>query len=220
MQRLHIGLAFALTLALALPAHSQTGNLAPNGPHFELGIIGVSDPKTQPLTDSNRHTIFVGLGRNDKVTTNIYLTQGPFTVCDGNGFDPATDCSGKTVDPVSGAVFQLPCDTVTDTACDATGKTQAAYAIWARALGRPGGQATISTCGTTDLGAVICSLLPENQALLVRGHGQQTFSDVTKQLTTIEGSITLFTSGYKNFFWQYDNNGLKLAQVRFYPVTP
>jgi hypothetical protein len=64
---------------------------------------------------------------------------------------------------------------------------------------------------------MICST---EKALLVRGHGQQTFKDVTSQLTTIDttlGTISLFATGFQNFFWSYDNNGLRLAQVRFYP---
>ncbi len=74
----------ALLAVAASPVLAQTGNGAPNGAHYELGIIGVSDPKTQPLTGSDRHTIFVGLGANKEggdVITNIYLTQGPFAVC-------------------------------------------------------------------------------------------------------------------------------------------
>ena len=38
----------------------------------------------------------------------ILLTQGPFTVCDGNAFDPAVDCNGNVINK-TGAVFQLPC---------------------------------------------------------------------------------------------------------------
>jgi hypothetical protein len=214
MQRSYHGLVLALTFAFAIPAHSQTGNGAPNGPHFELGIIGVSDPKTQPLTSSDRHTIFVGLGsKKEGVTTNIYLTQGPFAVCDGNGFDAAYDCAGNLV-ASSGAVFQLPCDLLTDTC---SGGDSQAYTIWARALGQPGGQATVTTCGTDLTGTVICST---DNVLLVRGHGQQTFKNVTSALTTIDttlGTVSLFSTGFQNFFWSYDNNGLRLAQVRFYP---
>ena len=93
-------------------------------------------------------------------------------------------------------------------------RTQQAYTIWARALGQPGGNASITTCGTDLTGAVICST---EKALLVRGHGQQTFKDVTTELTQIDttlGTISLFTTGFENFFWSYDNNGLRLAQVR------
>jgi hypothetical protein len=213
MRRTSVLVAALLVLA-GTPALAQTGNGAPSGPHFEMGIIGVSNPKTQPLTNSYRHTIFVGLGtKKDDVITNIYLTQGPFAVCDGNGFDPAYDCNGNVVASV-GAVFQLPCDLLTDTC---SGGTSQPYTIWARAVGTPGGHATITTCGTTDLNAVICST--ENE-LLVRGNGKPTFKNVTTTLTTINtntGTISLFGDGFLNFFWQYDNNGLKLAQVRFYP---
>jgi hypothetical protein len=88
----------ALLAVAASPVLAQTGNGAPNGAHYELGIIGVSDPKTQPLTGSDRHTIFVGLGANKEggdVITNIYLTQGPFAVCDRNGLDLAYACDGS-----------------------------------------------------------------------------------------------------------------------------
>ena len=92
-----------------------------------------------------------------------------------------------------------------------------AYTIWARALGTPGGQASVTTCGTTDLNVVICST---TSVLLVRGSGQQKFKNVTRELTTMNttlGTVSLFTTGFENFFWQYDNFGLKLLQVRFYP---
>ena len=206
----------AMVAIAATPLLAQTGNGAPNGAHYELGIIGVTDPKTQPLTGSNRHTIFVGLGVNKKggdVSTNIYLTQGPFTVCDGNGFDPAYACDGSVV-AAAGAVFQLPCDTLTDTCLSGTSQ---AYTIWARALGKPGGNAIVTTCATDLTNNVVCNT--DNPVLLMRGSGQQKFKNVTSELTTIVtalGTISLFQDGFLNFFWQYDNFGLKLAQVRFY----
>jgi hypothetical protein len=217
LKKVFMGTAF---LAMAsTPLLAQTGNGAPSGAHFELGIIGVTDPKTQPLTGGNRHTIFVALGSAKKsvtVTTNIYLTQGTFAVCDGNGFTPAVDCNGTPVPGAgNGAVFQLPCDILTNTCV--TGKSQA-YTIWARALGTPGGSANVTTCGTTDLGAVICGTSPDE--VFVRGSGQQKFKDVTAELTNIDttlGTVSLFATGFENFFWQYDNTGLKLLQVRFYP---
>ena len=203
--------------ALSIPGLAQTGNGAPKGAHFELNIIGVSNPKTQPLTNSDRHTIFVGLGtKNDGVITNIYLTQGPFAVCDGNGFDPATDCNGNPIFGANspGAVFQLPCDMATDTC---PGGYSQAYTIWARALGTPGGHASVTTCATDLTNTVVCST---TSVLLVRGSGQQKFKNVTKELTTINttpGTVSLFQTGFENFFWSFDNNGLRLAQVRFYP---
>jgi hypothetical protein len=63
---------------------------------------------------------------------------------------------------------------------------------------------------------VVCSTSNE---VLVRGSGKQTFKNVTTALTTIDtsvGVISLFQTGFLNFFWQYDNFGLRLMQVRFY----
>src|SRR5262249_29086621 len=70
-----------------------TGNGAPSGPHFNLNIIGVDKGKTAPLTSSDRHTIFVALGKNAATISKIYLMPGDFQVCDGNAFDAAFDCS-------------------------------------------------------------------------------------------------------------------------------
>ena len=75
-----------------------------------------------------------------------------------------------------------------------------------------------TTSGTSvSLNVVICST---TSVLLVRGSGQQKFKNVTRELTTMNttlGTFSLFQTGFENFFWAYDNNGLRLAQVRFYP---
>ena len=49
---------------------------------------------------------------------------------------------------------------------------------------------------------------------------------MTKQLTTItfvlNGVVTtvnLFDSALYDYFWNYDNHGLRLAQIRFYPTA-
>jgi hypothetical protein len=31
-------------------------------------------------------------------------------------------------------------------------------------------------------------------------------------------TVSLFDACLQGYFWQYDNNGLKLLQVRFYPI--
>jgi hypothetical protein len=227
-----------LAFAVVLPARSQTGNGAPSGAHYNLNIIGVEKGKTSTLTSTDRHTIFVALGsKNDPngVSTAIYLTQGPFQVCDGNGFDQAYDCN---LTPISingsnklGAVFQLPCDTATvgstDTGVCPSG-TSEAYSVWARALGTPGGSATITTCAYDNTGTYVCST---DNAVLVRGSNKSTFKDVTTDLTTLSctagtagcpcatGTCTfeIFDTNFEQFLWDYSNKGLRLAQVRFYP---
>src|SRR5262249_35036032 len=111
---------FTAALLYAGSAFGQTGNGAPNGPHYNLNIIGVTLGKKPPLTGSHRHTICARLvsdqaGGPDTLASDaapILLTPGPFTVCDGNAFDPAIDCKGNTVNKM-GAVFQLPCNNLT-----------------------------------------------------------------------------------------------------------
>jgi len=108
-----------------------------------------------------------------------------------------------------------------------------AYTVWARAGGKPGGSATITTCatgagddgvlGTAD-DEIVCST--ENVVLL-RTKGQQPFVNVTKELTTIawdtdgdgiwDVRVPLFDNSLVDYFWNYSNTGLRLAQLRFYP---
>ena len=37
-------------------------------------------------------------------------------------------------------------------------------------------------------------------------------------VTTLQ-LVPLFSTLGTDYFWQYDNNGLKLAQMRFYPIS-
>src|SRR6516162_1388293 len=167
-------LTFALAVGTAA-ALAQTGNGAPNGPHYNLNIIGKNQCPTDPMTTGNGGVIFVLLNGGDSATSltgqqattvskvnKIYLQQSPdnstFKVLDGNACD------------ANGALFELP-------------NPSAGYTVWARALGTPGGNATVTTCATDPTtGEVVCSTL---NVLLLRTKGQQKFANVTTQLTTI-----------------------------------
>jgi len=121
-----------------------------------------------------------------------------------------------------GALFQFPAD-VASCATGATAPTQRTftYDVFGRALGKPGGSATMTTCSTNKD--------------FMRMKGKSTFQNVTDQLFTITATVTdaslatclgtvagtsvtvnLFNPCLQNFFWNYDNNGLKLLQLRFY----
>jgi len=105
------------------------------------------------------------------------------------------------------------------------------YQVWARALGTPEGSATVTTCATVQ-GELQCSL--EN-TVLTRSTGKSLFTDVTNQLTSLvveycweyDGDdcidwrttrVALFAGDTEDWFWNYANNGLRLAQLRFYEV--
>ena len=216
----------AVLIGMGLAASASAGGINLNGPHFNLNIIGVENPKNDPMTGSDRHTIFVDLGKQSSVTSRIYLVPGPFEVCDGNAFDAAHSCTGAVI-ANQGAVFQLPCNGAVTTAagCPA-GTFSANYQIWGRALGKPGGSVNITTCGTDDTGALVCSI---GDAQLTRAKGKSGFFDVTKALTTVNAcfdvggvltceTVSLFDPALQDFFWQYANKGLRLLQLRFYPI--
>jgi hypothetical protein len=227
-----------LTIAVAAsPAFAQTGNGAPSGSHYSLNIIGVENPKTADLTGSERHTIFVALRNSGDTSSRIYLTPASdFRVCDGNAFDTAYDCNGVKI-ANEGAVFALPCNTNIVSEPEDPGPLfpcdpddpQAAYEVWARALGAPGGQAVMTTCAfDAETGEKVCST--EN-VILVRNKGKSSFTNVTQELTSLVGCVSdpnsdgiicgrfaLFRDEFVDWFWQYANKGLRLAQIRFYPI--
>ena len=71
----------------------------------------------------------------------------------------------------------------------------------------------------------ICSVI---QLELGRTRGRSTFENVSKYLLYVyadvdgDGTIDrvpLFDDRLIGYFWEYDNQGLKLAQFRFYPCT-
>ena len=185
------------------PAAAQTGNGAPSGGHYNLNIIGVPKNKTAAMTDSSGHRIFVPLWGNPK----IMLNQGPeFAVLDANGTD------GQ-------AVFQLPNP-------DPDGDGTTVYTVFARALGTPGGKSVTSTCAIDPVdGIEVCSVAVLE---LERTKGRSTFENVSKSLLYIYADIDgdgvtdrvpLFDQSLVGYFWNYDNQGLKLAQLRFYQCT-
>ncbi len=83
----------------------------------------------------------------------------------------------------------------------------------------------MTTCATDPLtGEIVCSTL---NVLLTRNKGASKFTNVTTQLTTISFvdpstgktvTVSIFDPALQDYFWNYQNNGLRLAQLRFYPV--
>ena len=230
----------ATTATVTTAGVTMTGNGAPSGAHYNLNIIGVSKDKTATMTIGDGHRIFVQLnGGEDAVSLNgklanqlnkvnkILLQPAPagesFQVLDAN----ATDSNG--------ALFQLPAD------------VSATWTVWARALGKPGGKSNTTTCATTAgvdgvFGTaddeIVCSL---STLSMERTKGKQTFVNVSAELlfititvdptantalatclgvtTTTDVTLSLFNGCLQNYFWNYDNQGLKLLQLRFYPKS-
>src|SRR5262245_39175573 len=201
----------AMVVGSAAPSQAQVGNGALSGSHYNLNLIGHTQCLGSDFTGSNRHVIAVLLNYHDATPSldprnKIYLAGGSdFQVIDGSACD--------------GAKFQLPWD------------VSSAYLVFIRALGSPKGlpTGTITTCAIDSTNDVVCSTAAD-VVNLTRKKGQSTFTDVTKQLLnvcvdsnlsgTCEKSelVPLFDDSFVSYFWDYDNYGIRNAQLRFYPV--
>jgi hypothetical protein len=177
------------------------GHGAPSGPHYNLNIIGVPKEKKTNMTVSQGHRIFVSLEGD----TRIDLVEGSnFRVLDANGTD------GK-------AVFQLP-----NPDPDKDGVTR--YSVWSRALSKPGGKSTTDACAQDTESYQRCS---DYSMVLVRSQGQGKFNDVSEELLFVYVDLDfdglpephpLFDPALMDYLWKHDNKGLKLAQLRLYPI--
>lgn len=193
-------------------ADLKTGNGAPSGAHYNLNIIGMSKDKSADMTGNNGHRIFVPLDRQSK----IMLIEGDdFAVLDANGTD------GR-------AEFQLPNP-------DPDGDGVSSYSIYARALGKPGGKAVITTCADADLTDDYYEVCSSESLEVESSRGPAKFENVSRTLLTIyvdetftftdgdgnevevkKGRYSIFDDTFEDYFWKYDNNGLRLLQLRFY----
>ena len=219
------------TSPTGMPAESPalavgtTGNGAPSGAHYTLNIIGVPKDKSANLTGGNGHRIFVDLGRTGAASnTRINLREGDFAVLDANGTDGT-------------AAFQLPNP-------DPDGDGTTAYSVYVRALGKPGGKTTMQSCYEDETGtwcAVDFAGGVEPITIERSKGGVGKFTNVSKDLLFVDyctewaagddgvlgtaddvctsvDQIALFSNDLLAYFWSYDNEGLKLAQLRFYEV--
>lgn len=196
--------------------NATTGNGAPSGAHYTLNIIGVPKDKSPNFTGGNGHRIFVDLGKTGEAApTRINLIEGDFAVLDANGTDGV-------------AAFQLP-----NPDPDLDGTTS--YSVYVRALGKWGGKATMQSCYEDATGtwcAVDFTGGVEPITIQRTKGGVAKFVNVSKDLLFVDfctqwditGTICLevdqipLFSNDALYYWSYDNEGLKLAQLRFYEV--
>ena len=212
MKRLILAIAIFTGLTLAVPSFAQVGK-GLSGPHYNLNIIGVPKGKTADMTNSDRHTIFVPLTGTVKIS---YVAGTEFQVIDGN----CTDADGCTI--------EVPSDPLGDLC----------YDVYATGLGKPNGNVIVNASCTIDglIGSCADALLLNNFTV-GRPKGKprpQNISDVFRAT----GCIDLNSSGFcdsgdlqfsnvwifnipqlLDYFWDYNNTGLKLMQVRFYQTT-
>jgi hypothetical protein len=214
MKRLILAISIIAGLTFAVPSFAQVGQ-GLSGPHYNLNIIGVANPKTADMTDTSRHTLFVPLSGSVKIT---YIAGTEFQVLDGN----CTDADGCTI--------EVPSDPLGDLC----------YDVYATGLGKPNaGQVIVNASCTIDglIGSCADALLLDTFTV-DRPKGKprrQNISDVFRatgcvDLGGVEGICDTGDLQFNNvwifnipqlldYFWDYTNTGLRLMQVRFYQTT-
>ena len=210
----------------------ETGNGAPSGEHFTLNIIGMRNVKSDMEDDLGGHAIFVNLGSRtgDAVTTKIMLASGDFAVLDKNGTDGRA--SFRLPAPAGGTAYQIYARPL------GTPGGMARITTCAE-------QVLVDGVYVED---EVCSTENEVFVREVGKNTSNKFENVTQSLTTIvidddvtetygettayaacggtdtDGDdapirVDLFDSCLENYFWKYDNNGLQVLQLRFYPAS-
>jgi len=192
------GLLLTIGVVAASAGNGGSGNGAPSGTHYNLNLIGFAQGQTYPNNGSGGNVIHVPLWG----PCQIDLTEGPFSVLNNN-------CTNGN------ALFQLPNP-------DPLNTGTSSYSVFAAARGKPLGSATANTCFTdTSTTTQYCSSII---LTLSRKFGQNSYDNVTKYLlyayACVNGSIKrvpLFSAQTSQWYWQYDNSGLRNASLRFYP---
>lgn len=209
-----------------------SGNGAPSGTHYNLNIIGTSS-KNPNLSGGSGHRIFVALNGSTKI---MLCESGEDANCGSGGFE-VLDANGTD----GTATFALPAADTDKDNCQQTGTNPdgspiflcgsgvTTYSVFVRALGAKGGSATMTLCGTDPSDNIdVCS----NSSLSLDADSRPSkFSNQTGTLlylynVDIDGDgdidyrrIPLFSDVLIGYFWDYDNTGLRIAQLRFYPCS-
>lgn len=220
---------------------NAAGNGAPSGPHdYQLNIIGTTS-KNPDMSGNMGHRIFVPLYGK----TAIYLQEGNYQVIDANGTDgngatfrmptPGYDAhlvgDPGTADVTSNySVFIRPLGKpggwATITTC-----AELIDSTFAGLL--PG--TFLRTMNRGGIGDAVCSIEQVGSDILMRTKGKSSFINVTAELTsvvfrveytdgdgntqTVDIRVPLFDDIMDGEYWEYDNNGLRLAQLRFYDCS-
>jgi hypothetical protein len=235
MKKVYVFLTIVLAIAFAASAFAGVGQ-GLSGPHYNLNIIGVPHDKEAPMDNNSGHRIFVPLQSGGDVPRQVkikYVIGPDFKVLDANATDDNL------------AVIQVPYEYCED--YEAGCYDLLSFDVYAFGLGKPGGSAIVTAeCeytktvvdpdGTLGLECEDTLLLGSFEVTRTKGKPKQV--DITNifrvtgclDLGGEEGvcdtgdlefrNLWIFNiEQLANYMWDYDNNGLKLMQIRFYETT-
>ncbi len=227
--RIVTAIGVVLGLLGTLVAFGMMNASAAQNPHpdYLVNIIGVDNPKNADLDDSSRRTIFVNLEGLSKIN----LVEGDFQVIDGNGTDrdgatfalPDPDVDGDGVLDGAYEVYVRPLGTPGGSAVISTCAELLYLGLESELSGRNRRSLLEPDAYCT---------LEEYNVVLERKKGKSDWGNVTTELLTVafeiniydeNGNISgteiieipIFDDRLEGEFWEYNNDGLRLVQVRF-----
>jgi hypothetical protein len=231
--------AFIASLIVIAPVNAQVGK-GLSGPHYNLNIIGVPKDKTADMTGGNGHRIFVPLNTNGEVPRDVKIyyernvdDPDKFVVKDAN----ATDDNEATV--------LVPYEYCEDESAGCMDLLS--FDVYSVGLGKPNGKARITVNCDFD-GELVggdgseCEAAEMGSFKIKRKRGKPKPVEITDvfRATGCLDTDEIGDDGYGvcdegelefnnvwifnlkallEYYWDYDNNGLKLMQTRFYPTT-
>lgn len=230
-------LAIAIGL-FSFNAMAQNANPCPGDKEYQVNIIGVPKDKTADMTGNKGHRIFVPLNKSEDVDrkVKIYMTGDTDPNEDGlqcgNNFQ-VLDANATDDDE---ATLLVPCEPIE------VGDPGICFDVFATGLGGPGGSADVDVVCEFDETCIDCDIVEGTCDMgnvdfdIVRGNGKPVTEDITGVFRA-NGCIDAFVDDtlcgddpldiiFRNvwifnveqllyYYWDYDNNGLKLMQVRF-----
>jgi len=241
MRRILVLIAAGIIASTGLVGTAMAGNGAPQGAHdYQLNIIGTSD-KNPNLSGGSGHRIFVDLNGDSRIS----LFEGDYAVLDAHGTDGWA--SFQLPKPgLDAFIVGDPGDADVESAYSVFIRPLGKPGGWATITtcadlldSTFGGLLTGSQIRVLnridDVTGAFCSIEQVGADILTRTKGKSTFTNVTAQLLTIvfevevetspgvfvtfQVRVPIFDESLENEYWLYDNNGLRLAQVRFYDCS-
>ncbi len=248
MKKIVITSLIVMMIAGITWALESTDGTKLNGPHYNLNIIGVPKNKTADMKgDNNGGVIFVPLTGKVKINLvegpdyavldkNGTDGDGALLQLPDPGLDPYVVGGDMTdVDTMSDySVFVRPLGKpggwATITTCADVVESSLTEFLSAKEI-----KVLNEAC---ELGGV-ASVEQVGSEITLRKKGKSSFTNVTAELLTIvlkveiwldDGAggtyladtvyvrVPIFDDLIENEYWEYDNHGLKLLQVRFYPI--
>lgn len=228
-----------LAACISMSAYAGAfNNDSMTGKHWQVNLIGVSRDKAADMTDSNRRSIFVPLetysGEVERQIKIKYVPGPDFKVLDGNATDDGE------------ALIQVPyeyCDDYENGCTDLVAYDVYAIALGkpnGSALVTAECEYTADVVDSYTDGTECEDTLRMGSFDISRTKGKPTVKDITK-IFRAEGCLDMAEDDgsydgvcetgdleFRNmwifnieeleyYMWDYDNHGLKLMQIRFYP---